>query len=169
MPDSSVMVPALVVATVLCGLRARIDVYAAFVRGAKDGLNTLMDMLPCLCAVLTATALLREAGVMRLMEAVLSPALAHAGIPQEAAGVVLLRPLSGSAALSAARDVIAATGADSRAARYACVVSGASETLLFTGSLYMSAAGVRRAGGVWAAALGAYAAGLLAASFLISL
>ena len=149
---SGLLIPALTVLVLLCGVRARIDVYAAFVRGARDGLAALVGMAPYLCAVLSAAALLRTSGVTGAMEA---------------AGVVLLRPLSGSAALALVRDVIAQAGADSRAARFACVISGASETLLFTGSLYMGAAGVRRAPAAFAAALGAYAAGILAAALAV--
>lgn len=167
MIDSSYLMPGLVVLTLLCGLRARIDVYSAFVRGAKEGLLTLVEMTPYLCAVLTASALLRETGVMARLEGMLAPALAYLGIPSQAAGVVLLRPLSGSAALAAVQDVIARTGADSRAARFACVISGASETILFTGSLYMGAAGVKSGRHAVPVALAAYAAGILSAAICV--
>lgn len=168
MIDSSCLLPALVVLTLMSGLHARIDVYRAFVRGAREGLMTLLEMTPYLCAVLTATALLRGTGVMDAMQDALAPLLAALGVPAEAAGVVLLRPLSGSAALAAVRDVIEISGADSSAARFACVISGASETIFFTGSLYLGAAGVRSAGCALPAALLAYAACVAAAGFLIS-
>ncbi|MBE5799641.1 MAG: spore maturation protein [Clostridiales bacterium] len=167
MPDSSYLLPSLVVFTLLCGLRARIDVYDAFVCGAKEGLLTLLEMAPYLCAILTATALLRQTGVMDALSNLLSPVFVYLGVPDAAAGVVLLRPLSGSAALAAVQDVIAQAGADSRAARFACVISGASETIFFTGSLYMGAAGVRRGRAAVAAALAAYAAGVLCAALCV--
>lgn len=167
MPDSSCLLPGLVFFALLCGLHARIDVYAAFVEGAKEGLLTLLQMAPYLCAVFTATVLLRETGVMTALEGLLSPLLSLMGIPEEAAGVVLLRPLSGSAAIAAVEDVIVRTGADSRAARFACVISGASETIFFTGSLYLGAAGVKSGRcAVWAA-LGAYGAGVLCAALCV--
>ena len=167
MIDSSYVLPCLVVFTLLCGLHARIDVYAAFVRGAKEGLETLAGMAPYLCAVLTAAALLRETGVLAALEACCAPLLGALGVPGEAAGVVLLRPLSGSAALAAVRDVIARCGADSRAARFACVISGASETIFFTGSLYLGAAGARSARYAIPAAAVAYIAGIAAAGWMI--
>ena len=163
MPDSSYWMPGIVVFALLCGLHARIDVYSAFVRGAKEGLVTLLEMAPYLCAVLTATALLRETGVMERLTDMLATVLGALGIPAEAAGVVLLRPLSGSASLAAVQDVISIAGADSRAARFACVISGASETVFFTGSLYMGAAKVKNGRYAVPAALGAYAAGVIAA------
>ena len=165
MPDSSFILPALTLAAVLCGLHARIDVYGAFVRGAKDGLVTLAGMAPYLCAVLTAAVLLRETGVMQTMEALFAPALTLLGLPQETAGVALLRPLSSSAALGETKALMDALGADSRAARIACVICAASETIFFTGSLYMGAAGVKRSRYAVPCALLAYLAGVAAAGF----
>ena len=163
---SALFLPALCAAVVLLGLFARVNVYDAFVRGAKDGLATLVQMAPCLCAVLSLTALWRETGLLGALTEALEPLLAALNLPVEAASVVLLRPLSGSAALAAVSDVIRQCGADSRAARLCCIVSGASETVFFTASLYLGAAGVRRARYAVPAALLAYAAGVLAAANL---
>ena len=106
MPDSSYLLPGLVVFALLCGMRARIDVYDAFVCGAKEGLVTLLEMAPYLCAILTAAALLRQTGVMGALEGWMAPLFACAKIPEGTSGVVLLRPLSGSAALGAVQDEI---------------------------------------------------------------
>ena len=163
---SALFLPALCAAVVLLGLFARVNVYDAFVRGAKDGLATLVQMAPCLCAVLSLTALWRETGLLGALTEALEPLLAALNLPVEAASVVLLRPLSGSAALAAVSDVIRQCGADSRAARLCCIVSGASETVFFTASLYLGSAGVRRARYAVPAALLAYAAGVLAAANL---
>ena len=114
---SALFLPALCAAVLTAGLFARIDVYGAFVRGAKAGMETLLQMAPCLCAVLTLTALLRETGLLAALTEALRPALEALRLPGEAAAVVLLRPLSGSAALAAVSDVMARMGADSRAAR----------------------------------------------------
>ena len=130
-------------------------------------METLLQMAPCLCAVLTLTALLRETGLLGALTEALRPALEALRLPGEAAAVVLLRPLSGSAALAAVSDVMARMGADSRAARLCCVISGASETVFFTASLYLGAAGVKRSRYAVPAALVAYAAGVLAAAWLV--
>ncbi len=161
---ASWFLPALLLMAVLCGLRARIDVYEAFVRGAKEGLATIWQIAPYMVAVLTAAALLRETGLMALAARAATPLLARLGLPGETAGVVLLRPLSGSAALAAVREVMQTAGAQSRAGKLACVICGASETVFFTGSLYLGAAGVRRARYAIPVALASYAAGVLAAA-----
>ena len=166
MPDSSYLLPALVVGVLLCALRARVNVYDAFVSGAREGLKALLGIAPYLCAMLMATALWRETGVLAALERALLPVLGALGLPAQTAPVLLVRPLSGSAALAQVQAVLDACSADSRAGRIACIVCGASETVFFTASLYMGAAGVRRTRYAIPAALGAYLAGVLAAAAL---
>ena len=166
MSDSSYLLPALVVGVLLCALRARVNVYDAFVSGAREGLKALLGIAPYLCAMLMATALWRETGVLAALERALLPALGALGLPAQTAPVLLVRPLSGSAALAQVQSVLDACGVDSRAGRIACIVCGASETIFFTASLYMGAAGVRRTRYAIPAALGAYLAGVLAAAAL---
>ena len=165
--SEALLLPALLTLALLCCLRARADAYAAFVRGAKEGLMTAVEIAPYLCAMLTAVSLLRETGLLVRMQALLLPTCTLLGIPVEAMSVVLLRPLSGSAALAAVTEVMRACGADSRAAVVACVISGASETVFFTGSLYLGAAGVRHARYAIPVSLAAYAAGVAASAALV--
>lgn len=98
---SALFLPALCIAVILAGLLARTNVYDAFVRGAEEGLATLIQIAPCLCAILSATALWRETGLLTALTDGLKPVFAALRLPGEAASVVLLRPLSGSAALAA--------------------------------------------------------------------
>lgn len=163
---TALLLPALTVLIVLLGLHRRVNVYEAFVRGAKEGLLTLVSIAPYLCAILSATALLSGSGVMDGLIALLSPAFSCLHLPAQAAGVVLLRPFSGSAALAAVNEVMHSCGADSRAGFFACVVSAAGETVFFTSSLYLSAAGVKKTRYALPAALAAYAAGVLAAGLM---
>ena len=161
---SSLILPALLVGALLAALCRHVDVYTAFVRGAKEGLLTLAGMAPYLAAILTVTALWRQTGLMEVLTRALAPLLTRLGLPAEVIGVVLLRPLSASAALAAARETLMLVGADSRAGRMVCVICGASETVFFTGALYLGAAGVRRGRYAVPVAMAAYAAGVLAAA-----
>lgn len=165
---TAVFLPALMVLCLLYALHRRVSVYDAFVRGAKEGLLTLVHIAPYLAAILTATALMRESGAMDALTGLLEPLLKTAGLPAEAAGVILLRPLSGSAALAAVDDVMRVCGADSRAGRLVCVISGAGETVFFTSSLYLGAAGVKRSRYALPVALAAYIAGVAAAGVVVS-
>lgn len=161
---TDLLIPALVVFAVLSALARRVNVYEAFVQGAREGLETLLSILPYLAAILTAVALLRGSGAMDALTGLLAPLLNRLGIPEETAGVILLRPLSGSAAMGLVEEVMKTCGADSRAGRLACIVSGASETIFFTSSLYLGAAGVKSARYAIPAALIAYVSGVLAAA-----
>ena len=126
-----------------------------------------MEIAPYLAAVLTAVALLRETGLMDAAQRLCAPVLTRIGLPAESIGTVLIRPLSGSAALASVADTLRSAGPDSRAARLCCVVSGASETVFFTGSLYLGAAGVRQSRYAVPVSLTAYAACVLAAALLV--
>lgn len=163
----SLLIPALLVLAVLSAMHARVGGYDAFVRGAREGLETVVSVAPYLMAILTAVSLLRETGLLDAAQARLVPLLSRLGLPGESLSVVLLRPLSGSAALAAVSDVMHGCGADSRAARLACVISSASETVFFTGSLYLGAAGISRSRYAVPAALAAYAVGVVTAAQLV--
>ena len=163
---TALLLPSVTVGIVLLGLLRRVNVYEAFVCGAREGLGTLVSFAPYLCAVLSMTALLRESGAMDALTGVLSPCFALFGLPREIAGVVLLRPFSGSAALAAVADVMRECGADSRAGLLACVISSAGETVFFTSSLYLGAAGIKKTRYAIPAALAAYTAGVLSAGLI---
>lgn len=165
--SESLLIPALITLALLSCMRMKADAYTAFVRGAKEGLETALEIAPYLCAILTAVSLLRETGLMDRAQALCSPVCTLLGMPREAMSVVLLRPFSGSAALAAVTQVMRTAGADSRAALIACVISGASETVFFTGSLYLGAAGVRRARYAIPVSLIAYAIGVIAAAVFV--
>ena len=165
--NESLLLPALLLMAILSALRARINVYDAFVHGAREGLQTAFQILPYLVAVLTAVSLLRETGLLDQMQRVCEPVFAGIGLPAESVGTILLRPLSGSAALATVNDVMQTAGADSRAARLCCVISGASETVFFTGSLYLGSAGVERSRYAIPVSLFAYAAGVFAAAAIV--
>lgn len=165
--SESLLLPALLTLSLLACLHARADAYEAFVRGAKEGLATALEIAPYLCAILTAVSLLRETGLMERAQALCMPLFARLNIPAESMSVILLRPLSGSAALAAVTEVMHAAGADSRAAVLSCVISGASETVFFTGSLYLGAAGVQRSRYAIPVSLAAYAVGVAAAAVIV--
>lgn len=148
---------------VACGLAAKIDVYGAFIRGAKEGAETAAGILPYLTAIFCVSGLLRAGGLLETAENALAPLLETFGIPRTLAGLLLLRPLSGSAALGICREIMETCGADSREGFLACVICGGSETVFYVSALYFGAAEVKKTRYAIPAALAAYAAGALAA------
>ena len=119
------------------------DIYSALTEGALKGLRVTLDILPALLALFPAIYLFRASGLPELLEGLLAPVLSLLGIPAETSLLVLLRPISGSAALSAAAELIKSYGPDSLIGRTAAVMCGASETSLYVAAVYFSAAGVK--------------------------
>ena len=156
------------IASLLCiaALRQDTDVYSALTEGAKKGLHVLWDILPALLALFPAIYLFRASGLPELLEGLLAPILAFLGIPGETSLLVLLRPISGSASLAAAAEIIQQHGPDSLVGRTAAVMSGASETSLYVAALYFSAAGLKDSRWAIPAALCADLACFVASSFI---
>lgn len=135
--------PLLIGCVLLCGAFRGVDVYAALVEGAKKGLQVILDILPALLVLFPAIALLRSSGLPELLSGLLAPALDRLGIPPETTVLMLLRPISGSGALSVAADLIGRCGADSLTGRTAAVMIGSSETTFYVSAVYLAAAGVK--------------------------
>ena len=156
---------ALVLGTVgglaLLGLWKGAGGYEAFLRGAGEGLRTGLEILPALAAMMLLIGLIRE-----VMEGLLGPAAEAVGFPREALTVLLLRPLSGAGSLAALETLMETYGPDSRASLVAGVVVGSSETIFYTMTVYLSAAGVRKLPRALGISLLSWLAGCLAAAWL---
>ena len=147
------LVPLLIAAAALAAILRGADVYEAMAAGAKKGLLTTWGILPALLVVFPAIRLLRASGLPELLGTALEPLFHRLGIPGETALFILLRPLSGSAALALASDLMQRHGPDSLIGRTAAVMLGSSETSLYVIAVYFSAAGARDDGRALPAAL----------------
>ncbi len=137
------LVPLLIAAAAFAAFLRGEDVYKAMTTGARKGLETAWGILPALLAVFPAIRLLEASGLPELLGGVLKPVFRLLGVPEETGLVMLLRPLSGSAALAAASELIQRHGPDSLIGRTAAVMLGSSETTFYVIAVYFSAAGVR--------------------------
>lgn len=137
------IVPFLLCAVGVYALYKRVDVFPTFLKGAKVGLETVISIFPTLVGLLTAVYMLRASGFIDLAGNVLAPILSLLGIPKECAALVLLKPVSGSGGLALGSEIMKQAGADSYAGRVAAVMLGASETSLYTLSLYSGHLGLR--------------------------
>lgn len=135
--------PLLICCAMLAAALRGVDVYDAMVTGARRGLKTAVDILPALLVLFPAVYLLRASGLPELLNRLLAPLLEALGVPPETTLLMLLRPISGSGAMSAAAEIIAGAGPDSLAGRTAAVMLGSSETTFYVVAVYFSAAGVK--------------------------
>ena len=161
------LVPILLLGTALFALRRQEDAYDVLLTGAADGLKMLITIIPALVILLTAVTMLRSSGALELVSAVLSPLFSFFGIPPETAVLVLIRPVSGSAALAIGAEIMTVYGVDSHIGRTAAVMLGSTETTFYAISVYFGAAGIRKTRYTIPAALLADFVGFLMASWSV--
>lgn len=166
---TALIVPGLLAVLALYALGKKVDVYGALCAGASEGLTTAARILPPLTALLSAVYMFRASGAMTLLTRALAPALAMMGIPPEAAGILLVRPLSGSGAMGVAAELMAQYGPDSYIGRVAAVMMGCTETTFYTIAVYFGAAGIQRTRYAVPAALCADLVGFIAAAAAVRL
>ena len=163
------IVPALLLAVCLLALRKQENGYDLMLSGAADGLKLVLTLVPTLVLLLTAVSMLRASGAVEAISAFLSPVFHFFGIPPETAMLVLIRPISGSAALAVGADLMAHYGVDSVIGRTAAVMLGSTETTFYTISVYFGAAGIKKTRYTIPAALIADFTGFLMASLTVRL
>lgn len=132
------------------------DVYGAFLRGAEKGMNSAISLLPALCGMLLMLAMVNASGLSHLLGRLISPLTGLMRLPEEVAPMLLLRPLTGSGSLAALESIYETCGVDSRAGRIASVLMGSSETIFYTMTVYLGAAGVKKLPHVMTVSLTAY-------------
>lgn len=163
------MVPGILVGVSCYGMAKKVDVYEALLQGAARGLEILLRILPALISLLTVTAMLRASGALDLAAEILAPTLHWLGLPPETVGLMLVRPISGSAALGVGSDLIATYGPDSTIGRTAAVMLGSTETTFYTIAVYFGAAGIQKTRYAIPAALCADFAGFFFAAVTVRL
>ena len=161
------IVPLILAATAIAALRRRENAYDILTDGAREGFTMLLTIAPALIVLLSAVGMLRASGALEALSAVLSPVLKFLAIPPETVLLLLIRPLSGSAALAVGAELITAHGPDSLVGRTAAVMLGSTETTFYTVSVYVGACGVKRTRYAVPAALIADLTGFLAASWAV--
>lgn len=138
------LVPLLLTLCCILALRRQENAYDLLLSGSRDGLKLLVSIVPTMVILMTAVTMLRASGAVALLSNFLSPVMKLVGIPPETALLVLIRPISGSAALAVGAELMAAHGVDSLIGRTAAIMLGSTETTFYTISVYFGAAGIRK-------------------------
>ena len=153
------LVPLLLLGISLLALKRQEDAYDLLLSGAADGLKMLLSIVPALVVLMTAA--------MELLSRFLASVFSFFGIPPETAPLVLIRPISGSAALAVGAELMATHGVDSQTGRTVAVMLGSTETTFYAISVYFGAAGIRKTRYTVPAALFADFVGFLMASWSV--
>lgn len=137
------VIPLLLIVSSGLALRKQENAYDLLVSGSAEGLKTLVVILPSLVILLTGVEMLRASGAMEALGELLSPLFSLVGIPAETALLVLIRPISGSAALAVGADLMKTYGVESTIGRTTAVMLGSTETTFYTISVYFGANGIK--------------------------
>lgn len=147
----------------------KLNVYDAFIDGAKGGFQTAISIIPYLIAILVAVGMFRASGAMGLLEQGLAWCFAQVGIDPRMAGAVptaLMKPLSGGGARGLMLEAMTAHGADSLVGRLCCILQGTTDTTFYVLAVYFGSVGIKNTRHAVACCLLADLAGAIAAFVL---
>ena len=161
------IIPSLLLSVSLVSLYRKENTYDRLLNGASQGLKILLSIVPALIILLTAVSMLRASGAIEALGQFTEPLFTFFGIPPETVMLVLVRPLSGSAALAIGASLMSQYGVDSQVGRTVAVMLGSTETTFYTISVYFGAAGISKTRYTIPAALIADFTGFLMASWTV--
>lgn len=119
-------------------------VFDNFVEGALEGLGIVKNLFPTLIGIFLAVGCLRSSGIIDMLVNLIKPLTALVNFPSEIIPLALLRPISGSAAMGVAIDIININGVDSIIGKIASTIMGATETTFYTIAIYTSCVGIKK-------------------------
>lgn len=149
---SNLAMPLMIIIIILYGILERKKVFDIFLEGAKDGIKIIYNIFPTLVGLFVAIGALRSSGIIDVVVKFLKPLLNIVNFPTEILPLALIRPISGSASVAVATDIMKSFGVDSNIGLIASVIMGSTETTVYTIAVYTSSVGIKKTRFVlWAA------------------
>ena len=159
----------IIIGFIVAGLRKKVNVYDAFVEGAKEGFSTAVRIIPYLVAILVAIGVFRASGAMDYLIGGIENLVKLCGINSDFVGglpTAIMKPLSGSGARGLMVDAMTTYGADSFVGRLACIFQGSTDTTFYILAVYFGSVGIAKTRHAVPCGLIADAAGIIAAIFI---
>ncbi len=153
---------------VLFGLIKKISVFDTFLEGAREGLQTALGIMPAVTALTLCVSMIKASGCLDAIGLAISPLIDAVHIPAETVPLMLLRPVSGSGALTVVQNIFSEAGPDSYAGRVASVMMGSTETTFYTVAVYFGSVGIKKTGYTIPAALSADLAGMIFSALTVT-
>ena len=138
----AILVPLIFLLSFAFALYRKVRIYDSYTEGVKEAIPLVVSVFPYVATVTMLAKLLEVSGLGDKAAAWLAPFFNSVGIPEEIASLILIKPLSGSGSIAVLTEILDTYGVDSFAARCACVLYGASETVFYIGAVYF--AGIKR-------------------------
>lgn len=133
---SNLIIPMLFVTIIIYGYINKVDLYESFKDGAKDGINTVVEIMPTLLGLMVSVGILRASGALDILSSVLQKPMGIIGYPVEAVPLTFMRLVSSSAATSLLLDIFKTYGPDSYIGRFVSIMMSCTETIVYTMSIY---------------------------------
>lgn len=143
---ANILLMTIIVAFILAGVRRRVNVYDAFIEGAKEGFTTAVRIIPYLVAILVGIGVFRASGAMDMIVGGVRWAVEACGGNSDFVGALptaLMKPLSGSGARGMMVDAMATYGPDSFVGRLSCIFQGSTDTTFYILAVYFGSVGIR--------------------------
>jgi len=163
---ANILLMTIIVGFIAAGMRKRVNVYDAFIEGAKDGFTTAVRIIPYLVAILVGIGVFRASGAMDYLIQAIGSGIEALGFDSQFVGALptaLMKPLSGSGARGMMVDAMTTYGADSFVGRLSCVFQGSTDTTFYILAVYFGSVGIRYTRHAVACGLLADLAGVVAA------
>lgn len=166
---SNLMIPFLLFYVIGYGLLSKRDIYTDFLDGAKDGLKTVMGIVPTLIGLMTAVGILRASGFLEFLGRILGKVTGYIGLPAELVPLTLVRMFSSSAATGLLLDIFKEFGTDSPTGLMAGIMLSATESVFYCMSVYFGSVKIQKTRYTIPGALIATVAGVLGAVGIVNL
>jgi len=163
---SNLAMPMVIFFIILYGVTEKVKVFDNFLEGAKEGIKTTFSILPTLIGLFLAIGALRSSGILDLIIKITSPILEIFNFPNELMPLAILRPISGSASIAVATDIMKQAGVDSLIGNIASTIMGSTETTLYTIAIYTSCIKIKKTRFILLAALTADITGIIVSNLI---
>ena len=163
---SGAAIPVVILGIVVYGLIEKKQVYDCFLDGAKEGIEIVFKMFPTLIGIFIAVGALRSSGIIDLIVKIIEPVTNIFGIPSQIMPLAILRPISGSASMAIAVDIMQNYGVDTLVGLITSTIMGSTETTFYTIAVYTSCVGIKKTRFILVAALLADFAGMVASTVI---
>ena len=163
---SSAAIPVVIVLIIGYGLKEKVKVFDTFLDGAKDGMEIVFKMFPTLIGIFLAVGLLRSPGIIDGIVNLITPLTNLLDIRSQIMPLAMLRPISGSASMAVAVDIMQNYGVDTLTGMITSTIMGSTETTFYTIAIYTSCVGIKKTRGILVAALAADIAGMLVSTII---
>jgi len=141
---SNAIMPIMILMILGYALKEKIKVYDTFLVGAKEGMEMVFQLLPTLIGIFVAIGALRSSGILDLIVKGITPVCQIFQLPSQIMPLALIRPISGSASMAVAVDIMEKWGVDSQIGMIASTIMGSTETTLYTIAVYTSCVKIKK-------------------------